>query len=188
VSGQYPKFSAPHIAARFRWEPREAYRALTQSARRGLPLWPLYLSFLVLAAINAGPVLVRQWERGGWAAVDARFLAWTLAPVLLLALMVPVTALWVAYGGPRPGDSDDEQLVAVGPDGVRASTRLFAGELRWSAVTKAVETPDFFLFFRSRMQAIYVPKRALGGGDADVLVLRELLRAQLGARAELRRD
>jgi len=142
----------------------------------------------VIAALNGGPLFVRQWERGGWEAVDVGFLAWTLAPVVLAALLVPVSALWLAYGGAPRGAADDEQLVSIGHDGVRASTRLFGGELRWGEVTKAVETPDFFLVFRSRVQAFYLPKRALVAGDADVMALREMLRAQLGGRAELRRD
>lgn len=156
--------------------------------RRGLPVWPLAITFLVIAAINGGPLFVRQWERGGWAAVDGSFLLWTLAPAILAILLVPVSAAAVAYRGAPRGDSDDEQLVSVGQDAVRASTRLFAGELRWGEVTRAVETEDFFFLFRSRVQALYVPKRALVGGDVDVLALRELLRAQLGGRAELRRD
>ena len=175
------------IVARFRWHPREAYRALAQIARRGLPMWPLYISFLVLAALNGGPEFVRQWERGGWAAVDFVFLAWTFAPVILVAMLVPVSALWVAHRAvPAGAETSVEQIVSIGDGGVRANTPLVAGDLRWASLTRAVETGEFFLLFVSRMQALYVPKRSLGGA-MQVEAVRSMLRSHMGARAELRR-
>jgi hypothetical protein len=77
-----------------------------------------------------------------------------------------------------------EQVVGFGEGGITTSGPLHRGHLGWGAVTKAVETPEFFLFFVTKIQALFVPVRVLDPGSRERL--RSLVKGQLQGRAALR--
>ncbi|MEX2281945.1 MAG: YcxB family protein [Gemmatimonadota bacterium] len=54
--------------------------------------------------------------------------------------------------------------------------------LGWDAFVDAAETTEFFLFYYSKRQAYYLPKRAVGE-DLERRRLRELIQLKLGDRA-----
>jgi hypothetical protein len=76
------------------------------------------------------------------------------------------------------------QSIAIGDDGLSVRMRLIAVDLRWNALTGVVETGPFFLFFVSRTNAVYLPKRSLAQ-EGDVVLVRELVRAKIGSKATL---
>ena len=74
--------------------------------------------------------------------------------------------------------------MAVSPAGVRSAGQLATGLAPWSSMMKAVETDDFFLFYLSKINAVYLPKRHVT--PDEVQAVRELTRARLGERFEER--
>jgi hypothetical protein len=72
----------------------------------------------------------------------------------------------------------------IGDTGLRAEADSGALELKWVAMTQVVETAEFFLFYGTRGEALYLPKRAVPDGpDRDEL--RDLVRRHLGERARM---
>ena len=73
------------------------------------------------------------------------------------------------------------QRIVVTDDGIRVRGRITATDVRWDMLTRVVETRRFFLFFLSKIQAVYLPKRAIQPEEVDVL--RRTLRQHIEGRA-----
>jgi uncharacterized SAM-binding protein YcdF (DUF218 family) len=68
-------------------------------------------------------------------------------------------------------------------EGIKLSGGLYNLELKWEAITKAMESKhDFFLYVSKRF-AYFLPKTALAGEYRDQL--RTILKSKLGERAKL---
>jgi hypothetical protein len=71
-------------------------------------------------------------------------------------------------------------VVAVSAAGVRSQGIISAGALPWASMTKAVETDRTFLFYASKLQAVFLPKDVLPAQDVDAV--RAVAREHLGKR------
>jgi hypothetical protein len=68
----------------------------------------------------------------------------------------------------------EEQLQRIDREGVFVDTGSGTAFLPWSEISRAVETPSFFLWYWQEKAAHYTPKRALP--EADVERVRTLIR------------
>ena len=168
---------------RFRWtapEHRQFYRSLrreaarTKASGRTVPL--------VVLAFGAY-VVWDAWRSGrGWAQLALVFGLWLLLFVALLAAMRAITPFLSARSYQRTHKCiADDQVRVFTLEGIEARCTESTVTVRWSAVRRAVETPEFFLFFTTPRCAIHLPKRSV----ADAEVLRRKMRECLGDRAEL---
>jgi hypothetical protein len=136
-------------------------------------------------ATAAGRNALAEWRRGGWSAINLTAVGWSLVPFLLLTMIRPIVALINGIIAPLVKPSlRRAQSIAIGDDGLSVRMRLIAVDLRWNALTAVVETRPFFLFYLSRTNAIYLPKRSLAQ-EGDIVLVRELVRAKIGSKATL---
>jgi hypothetical protein len=56
--------------------------------------------------------------------------------------------------------------------------------MRWGGILRAVETPEFLLFYVSPSCAMQIPKRAIPNA-ADLLRARSVIQQALGPKASL---
>jgi hypothetical protein len=107
---------------------------------------------------------------------------------LLMFVIVPV-ATWVkvvvALHNTPAAQGPTKYM--VGEDGVCIANGLTRTEMKWPTFLKVAETGRFFLFYISPQLARFLPKRALPDPD-DLHELRQILRANLGDKAYLRRE
>jgi hypothetical protein len=184
-----PIATAPAVVeVRFELEPAELARVGVLAARKEGGVW---ISVAVMTGIvlwSTGPTTYAQWQRGGWSAVSIPLLLLGLSPLLIILLAVPLSARWAARRQLRTGPSSRGlQEIGVADWGIRVAGPMFTGELRWAAFMKATETEEFFLFFLSKLQPLFLPKRLLTA--ADTRVVRSVVSSGLGSKAELlRRD
>jgi hypothetical protein len=167
--------------ARFDWDPKQMYRVFRLATRYGSRQWPIYLWMLALGAWTGGPTLYRQFRDGGFGNVSLGLLALSLFPLVLVLAIGPLMSWWAARRLPRVRPSVRGPItVAVGPRGVRSAGLIASGEVPWSALLKTVETQEFFLFFVSKLQALYLPKVSLEA--SSVASVRTLAASELGKR------
>lgn len=69
-------------------------------------------------------------------------------------------------------------------EGVHANCETTYSLVRWPGLRKAVETPDFFLFYVTPACAQYLPKRAFTS-ELEADAVRSLVREKLGQKAYL---
>jgi hypothetical protein len=168
---------------RFRWdaaEHRRFYRALraevarSTAAGRVVPLVILVLGVFVVADARTGG---RTWAGTGF--VFTLWLAIFVASLALLRAAAPYLSAR-AYRREHRCINDD-QVRVLSATGVEARCEESTTTVKWSAIRRAAETPDFFLFFTTPRCAIQLPKRCVPDPDA----LREFVREHLGERAEI---
>jgi YcxB-like protein len=172
----------PVAVAAFEQEAAQMYRAMRLVARYGANQWYVYVFMAALGAWTSGPPLVRQWRQGGIGNVSLFQLALGLTPLLLVLAIGPAATWWqvrrVLSSSPA---SRGPMSIAVTDGGVRASGASAESVVPWEAMHRAVETEEFFLFFITRVQAIYLPKPRLGH-PSDAGVVRDLAARRLAAR------
>jgi hypothetical protein len=97
-----------------------------------------------------------------------------LVIVLLCLGFTPLTtALNVWLFRRRNPSARVPHTYVLSEDALRISSPLADTQLRWAAVTRAVETGRFFLFFLSPRGGLFLPKHAVAS-EADLLAIREL--------------
>lgn len=116
------------------------------------------------------------------------FLGFAL-PVTLVIL----TILWIVLWGQgwfdafrqRRNDSSLQYPIQhiIGAHGLRVRKKTSEVALRWKAMKRVTETPEFILFFYTHGQAYYLPKRAISAEQLGEL--RALIRASVGDAADL---
>ena len=74
------------------------------------------------------------------------------------------------------------QRLALTPDAVESGCDVCTNQMRWSAIQRAVETPDYFFLFYTRQCAYFLPKRVLQAPEEQERV-RSALRAYLPEQA-----
>jgi hypothetical protein len=179
----YALANAPVVVeARFEYESAEAARAGMVAARKAGGLWISYAVISALVLWNTVAPAYAQWQRGGWRAISLPLLVLGMAPWLIIVLALPLASRWAARRALRTGPSTrGTQRVGVAEWGLRVTGPLHSGELKWPAFMRAVETEEFFLFFISKVQPIFVPKRLLTAAELEQV--RALTRDGLGAKA-----
>jgi hypothetical protein len=110
-------------------------------------------------------------------------------PVTLVVLVL----LWIMLWGQgwvdalrqRRNDSSLQYPIQhiLNAHGLRVRKKTSEVALRWKAMVRVTETPEFMLFFYSHGKAYYLPKRAISAGQLDEL--RALIRANVGDVADL---
>jgi membrane-bound metal-dependent hydrolase YbcI (DUF457 family) len=171
------------LAYEFRPNPDETIRANRDVLRRrrfgwlhsGIwdwALWPVAVGMAVLYFFLPGDVRT-LWLVG----TVAFFLA---AVVGLATPLIVRRQLRRQYSdtpslrGPQVYQFSDGGLAMTG--GATTTT------LGWDSLVEAAETDAFFLFYHSKRQAFYLPKRVMGD-EQQLQQLRQLLRTRLGPRA-----
>ena len=156
---------------------------------------------LQLEALRHGRSRWVVWAVVAGFLVDVAWLAWRhhASPselALVLAPFFTLFALWLAlfwWGLPyfnarayrrRNRCATEEQLRVLTAAGLEIGCASSRAVVPWSAIVRALETPEFFLFFASPSSAVHLPRRALGAAG-DRARLRALLRETLRERAEL---
>ncbi len=69
-------------------------------------------------------------------------------------------------------------------DGYDVATGNDFGHIAWESVSKVVEKPDYFRFYRNKFDSHILPKKGFHQAS-DIEVLREILRLRLGEKAKL---
>jgi hypothetical protein len=165
---------SPTIIADCDWQTWEAFLALWSISRLSFRVWPMAAVGLAIGAFGIGESIVFQHQQGRAVTVSASLLIWSAMPLLLMLLIHPVTALIYAIWLPRVNPSIGARRIVVTDDGIQVRGRITAADVRWSVLTRVVETKRFFLLFLSKIQAIYIPKRVFQPDDIEAL--RTLLR------------
>ena len=176
--------SAALVQTSYKLEPREITRVAMLATRKVGTMWVWYVLMLLIVSMNVIPTVSRQWRQGGLSAISIPWLLLGLSPLVIIIVGPPLAAWWAAKRHVASGPSmHGAQHVGVAEWGLQVSGPMSNGTLKWSAVMKAIETPEFFLFFLSKLQPVYIPKRLLS--DADTVSVRQLARSGLGSRAQL---
>lgn len=166
----------------FDFDPAEHYRA----SRDILRLSPLRWLAWVFAAIALAMVVwtvVGAWGRTTPFALFLNALPYATFGAVWLAL-IPVTQRRAATRlASRDASVRGPQRRSVDEVGYHSSGNGVNLDLPWHVMVRAIETEHFFLFFVNKQCAYYVPKRALGAGEAEAV--RALVRGGLGDRARL---
>lgn len=69
--------------------------------------------------------------------------------------------------------------------GVETSNSFSSGKFSWDVLNRILESPESFLLFTTNVVFFVLPKQALGGED-KTQSLRDLMRQQMGKKAQLR--
>jgi hypothetical protein len=77
-----------------------------------------------------------------------------------------------------------QQSVGVADWGLAVSGAMHTGELEWPSLMRVSETNEFFLFFVSKLQAVFLPKRLLS--EQQLVEVRRLIHTGLGEEAAVR--
>lgn len=172
---------------RFRWsavEHRAFYRALQREVSRRS-----FLRFLVPGALGLFAVVALVAIVGSELSVGTVIVV--LAPYVLLFFFWIALLKWgMAYVSARmyrrahAACIPHDQIRVISDEGLEARCVTSTVQVRWAGIVRTVETADYFLFFTTPSCAIQLPKQAITDG-ASLERLRDVLRAHLGARAEL---
>lgn len=157
---------------------------------------------LQLEALRHGRARVIVWAVVAGFVLDVAWLVWRhhAAPLELAIVLAPFLALfavWISlfwWGLPYANArtyrrthpcAREAQIRVLSPAGLEIGCATQRSTVPWSAIIRALETPEFLLFFASPSSAVHLPLRALPGTD-ERRRARALLRDALGERAELR--
>ena len=139
-----------------------------------------------------------KWDWAIWFVFIAMAVLYFFLPVDLRALwLVGVIAFflaglisfvpWIVRGQLRRAFKETPSL--QGPQvyqfsdaGLTITGGAMTLTLGWDSLVEVAETPAFFLFYYSKRQAYYFPKRVITN-EQDLNRLRELIRAKMGDRA-----
>lgn len=166
---------SPDITASFMWDRAEHRRLVGQITRHMKRGWLARFGWVAVAAIGLASVAVNgmmgEWEGAWWTLVPAGYL-------LLISLLARFVSPWFAarrYPLQHPCVTSPFSVTLTG-EGVRTVCNHSDVLVKWDGVRRAVETPEFLLFYVSDRCAQYLPKRALDGAGelkrARELVLR----------------
>jgi hypothetical protein len=148
-------------AAMFEFDADEWYRASRAVTGATVWRWLIPLGGLALPAVMIGTNVVPHWR-----ALSAGSIAANTAPWILLAVFYLTFIPRLQRQASRKAQANDPslrgvQLRAVDDAGLKISGANFAQELAWTDLYRAVETPEFFLFFYNKRCAHFMPKRAM---------------------------
>lgn len=165
---------------------REDYLKAFHLIRRqagGSPLarWLPQLLAAVLLLLLVVPLL-RQPDH----MLDA-FLA-ALPWLIIVAMWIVLLFVWLPRYSAGKVEREDpavrqpiRHLLSDAGFGIRTASASM--DFRWDTIRRAVETPEFFLFYYSSNCAYFTPRRAIP--EADLPSVRDLLARALGERARL---
>jgi YcxB-like protein len=168
----------------FDYDRAEFIRALRVVAKhaesRFMRRAPLVLGGLAVAAAIGYALAPGE----AWAVNLLRLVPWFLIGALWFALFRRFLGPATARQYEKQHEDWKHPIVAALNESEFEVTAFSGTTLRrWDAMPRAVETEEFLLFFITKQQAIYLPKRAIPPGDLPAV--RRLLREKLGDRAEL---
>lgn len=170
----------PRVTADFGWQTWEAFLALWSINRRAIRVWLIATFAAAIGLFGIGESILFQQQQGRGVVISASLVTWSVMPLLFMLLIYPVISLVYAIWLPRRMPSVGAQRVVVTDDGIRVRGRITAADVSWSMLTRVVETRRFFLFFLSKIQAFYIPKRSLQ--PQDIGALRTILRQHINER------
>jgi hypothetical protein len=173
---------SPEVTVQFELDRSEVARVTiaTMITSRFILVW--FAFAIVLFSWRLFPTY-RQWQAGGWQGVSVASVVTSAVALLFLLLLPWLIAHWLARRQIRTGPSARGlQSLGLADWGIRVSGPMYEGDYRWSTFGKAVETPEFFLFFASNSGAMFLPKRLLDREEREAV--RALGRAALGSKAE----
>lgn len=148
-----------------------ASRAMLNRRRYGPLLQYLWVMAPVVVipalAINGAPIWVLALCAGGFVAVG---------------LVAGAAQLWrrrrLAQAYRTTPGLTEPQVYEFLEDALRTSNSVQQNRFAWNAFVEVAETDEFFLFYRTRRFAIYLPKRVVGDATAQE-TLRAFLRAHI---------
>jgi hypothetical protein len=168
------------VSAVYAFDQREHYRALRAMMRYNPVWWLIPALGIGLPAIALWAFVIRDWDRLSLLGVVINGAPWIALGAFYL------TMPWLmARTFARRAIRDDpsvrgEQIRTVSPEGLVVRGANLLQRFPWADIVRAVETPEFFLFFYNRRAAHYIPKRALM--SADLEALRTLLDSHTSSR------
>ena len=180
--------TSDRLEFRFLWnaaEHRQFYRLVQRDVRRrrGLrawttPFWVLVLAFSVAVGTGAfhGPPLQSALEAAPYLLIIALWIA-------LVAWGLPHLSAR-AYERGHAACIPHDQVRVITPDGIEAHCVTSDVKIRWSGISRVVETTESFLFFTTPNCAIQLPKRAAPDGE-QLRALRAAVVHAVGSRADL---
>ena len=146
--------------------------------RRLLPVAVVFMVVAEAAALAVSPVPLSR-------------IAISSSPYLILIAFWFVLIRWGfpylsarAYGRDHQRCIPFDQVRVVTPEGVEAHCVTTNVAIRWSGVTRVIETPEFFLVFTGPNCAFAIPTHAVPDAESLRAVRGAFVRA-LGPRAEL---
>jgi hypothetical protein len=140
---------------------------------------------LLVAAMALVMVLALLGSEGHWGATIRELAPWMVLFGLWMAVFRWGLPFYSAWGYRRTNPCVHHEMTrAVTPGGIQLRCHTTATDIRWEGVLRAVETPEFFLFYVSRNCAVQVPKRAIPN-SGDLTRVRSLVQHALGSKAHL---
>jgi hypothetical protein len=190
TSSATPPIVAPvpdRLEFRFLWnaaQHRRLFKAVRRAVwrrawyRRLLPVAVVFIVVAETAALAASPVPLSR-------------IALASSPYLVLIAFWFVLIRWGfpylsarAYARAHQRCIPYDQVRAVTAEGIEAHCVTTNVTIRWSGVTRAIETPEFFLVFTGPNNAFDIPKGAIPDAESLCAVRGAFARA-LGPGAEL---
>jgi hypothetical protein len=154
--------SDSHMVAEYTTSIRECYQAIMAGSKHGPAMWPFYL--LVLALISWTVIIPtwKQWHESGSANVSFTSALLGLMPLIVILCCRPLSSLWTAYRMIKTNRAAGGVLrIELSESGLRIMTGLSNNFFEWPSFLKIVEDGRFFLFYLSKIQFFFAPKRAL---------------------------
>ncbi|MBB6072581.1 hypothetical protein HNQ61_004244 [Longimicrobium terrae] len=171
---------------RFTWDRGEVVRAVraVRANVSGRPWWLVFAYPVLLIMIVA--VASTLWDgtlsRGALVQAIGPWILFLVAWATLMAWIGP----WLtARAQSRENGPGQHTLIGtLSGDGYGTDNGRTQNSIHWNGVLRAVETPEFFLFYYNRNCAFYLPHRAIA--PEQLPEVRRVIVSQLGDRAALR--
>jgi hypothetical protein len=161
----------------------EQFRAVIAVNIRSPAMWASYAFFLGLPAILVIlPVLLGQ----DWAEYMSENWHLLIVGPLLAVVGFPLMWLWTLHSHRKASPSSQgTQSYRIDDRGVELFGALYRTSLDWAAITRVVETSEFFLLYFGKQAAYFLPKRVLGEPERNQV--RELARANVRGKVLVQR-
>lgn len=157
---------------------REVYHAVMASSRHGPALWPAYVLMLAVVGWTTIAPLWRRWEVGDLANASIAVTLLGLFPLILILAIRPLASFWAAHRYVKTSRlATAVQRITVAETGIQIAGPFSSGFFEWSVLFKVAEAERFFLFFLTKAQPIFLPKRVLEGTAVDTI--RALVRRRV---------
>ena len=158
------------LVAEFTPDLREVYHAVMAASRHGPALWPAYLLMLAVVGWTTIVPLWRRWQLGDLANASIYVTLLGLFPLILILSIRPLASLWAAHRHVKTNRSAaGVQRIAIAERGLQISGPYSSGFFEWSVLFKVAEVERFFLFFLTKAQPVFLPKRALEARAVDTI-------------------
>jgi hypothetical protein len=171
------------LSANFQFDADEWYRASRAVTNATVWRWIIPLGGIALPAVMIGSNVLPHWREMSAGAIAANTAPWIILAVFYLALMPRLQKQAALKAQTNDPSLRGLQRRAVTEEGLEISGANFEQAITWSDLVRAVETPEFFLFFYNKRCAHFVPKRALS--EAGVQRVRSLIAERMNERARL---